>query len=78
MLAAIIEAIDTPIPMMLFHRHQRVKHIATLLHRPTRVVKDYAPKRLIAYDPTNEMTIDDNSDDECLEYLRFMHSDRDH
>jgi len=70
MLAAIIEAIDTPIPMMLFHRHQRVKHIATL-HRPTRVVKDYAPKRLIAYDPIINY-YRRYSDDWCLEYLRFM------
>lgn len=63
MLAAIIEAIDMPIPMMLFHRHQRVKHITTPLHGPTRVVKDYARKRRIAYGSTNKMTIDDNSDD---------------
>jgi len=53
------------IPMMLFHRHQGVKHIATLLHGPTRVVKDYAPKRLIANHPTDKMTIDDNSDENC-------------
>ena len=73
MLAAIVD--DTPIPMMLFYRHQRVKHIVTLLHGPTRVVKDYIPKRRITYDPTNKMTIDDNSDDWCLEYLRFTRAE---
>jgi hypothetical protein len=47
MLAAILEATGTPIPVMLFHRYQRVKHIAALLHGPDRVVKDYAPMRHI-------------------------------
>ena len=52
MLAAIVD--DTPLPMMLFYRHQRVKHIVTLLHGPTQVVKDYTPRRRISYDPTNK------------------------
>jgi len=57
------------LPMMLFHRHQRVQCITTLLHGPSQLAKNYAPKRHIAYDPTNKMSINDHYDTWCLEYV---------
>ena len=74
-LAAILEAVDSPVPMVLLHRQRRVQRIGTLLYGPTRVIKDWTPKRRIAYDPTKKMTIDERDDDWCLEYLRFTRSE---
>jgi hypothetical protein len=34
-------------------------------------LKDYTPKRLIAYDPEQNFSIEERDDDWCLEFLRF-------
>ena len=46
-----------------------------VLYGPTRVIKEWTPKRRIPYDPTKKMTIDERDDDWCLEYLRFTRSE---
>ena len=74
-IAAIFLAVDTPIPMLLLHRQRRIHRIITLLAGPTRVIKDYAAKRRITYDPTNKWTIDQHNDTWCLEFLRFTKSE---
>jgi len=56
-ITAIFLAVDTPIPLLLFHRQLRIHCIATVLAGPTRVVKNHTKKRRIAYDPTNKWTI---------------------
>jgi hypothetical protein len=46
---AAFEAAESPLPQLLMHRQRRMHYLATLLCGPTRVVKDYTPKRCIAY-----------------------------
>jgi len=73
-ITAIFLAVDTPIPLLLFHRQLRMHRLATLLAGPTRVVKNHTRKRRIAYDPTNKWTIDQHDDTLCLEFLLFTKS----
>jgi hypothetical protein len=68
---AAFEAAESPLPQLLMHRQRRMHYLATLLCGPTRDVKDYTPKRCIAYDPEQKFSIEERDDDWCLEFLRF-------
>jgi len=68
-MAAIFLAVDSPIPLLLFHHQLRMHRIVTLLVGPIRVVKNHTPKHRITYDPTNKRTIDQYDDAWCLEFL---------
>jgi len=56
-MAAIFLAVDSPIPLLLFHHQLHMHRIVTLLVGPTQVVKNHTPKRRITYDPTNSIEV---------------------
>ena len=73
-ITAIFLAVDTPIPLLLFHRQLRMHRIATLLAGRIQVVKNHTTKRQIAYNPTNKWTIDQHDDTWCLVFIHFTKS----
>jgi hypothetical protein len=68
---AAYKAAESPLSQLLLQRQRRMHHLTTLLCGPTAVVKDYTPKRRLAYDPDQKFSIEERDDDWCIEFLRF-------
>jgi hypothetical protein len=56
---AAYKAAESPLSQLLLQRQRRMHRLATLLCGPTAVVKDYTPKRRLAYDPDQKFSIEE-------------------